>query len=112
MGSHQSTASRRRGIEARAMSVAALLLRVQQLHRVELDAAGDALQGLEGQVALAPLDAAHVGPVNPEHVGERLLAEATRLPVGPQIAADRALKVAFHSGQLPEPLLDSLHTYK
>jgi hypothetical protein len=40
------------------------------------------------------------------------LAEATRLPVGPQIAADRALKVAFHSGQLPEPLLDSLHTYK
>jgi hypothetical protein len=38
--------------------------------------AGDALQALEGQVALAALDAAHVGAVDGDLVGERLLAEA------------------------------------
>lgn len=112
MGSHQSTASRQCDTPAHGASGATLMLRVQQLQRVEVKATGDALQALEGQIALAPLDATHVGAVNTEHVGERLLAEAVGLPVGPQIAAHRALKIAFHSGQLPEPLLDSLHTYK
>ncbi len=59
--------------------------------RVDIELAGDALQAFEGQVALAALDAAHVGAVDAELVGERLLAEAAGLAVGAQVAADRSL---------------------
>jgi hypothetical protein len=74
------------------------LARLQQDERVDADLAGDALQALESQVALAALDAAHVGAVDAELVGEVLLAEALGLSVGPEVAADGALEVAFHAG--------------
>ena len=37
---------------------------LEQHERVQVDPLGDALQALEGQVALAPLNAAHVGAVD------------------------------------------------
>lgn len=64
-----------------------VLGRLQQGERVEVDLLGKALQALEREVALAALDASHVGAVDAERVGERLLAEALAFPVGPQVAA-------------------------
>lgn len=64
---------------------------LQQSKGVDVDLAGDALQALEGQVALTTLDTAHVCAVDFELVGEVLLAEALGLSVGPEIAADGAL---------------------
>lgn len=46
----------------------------EQFQRIDVDPAGDALDALQCQVALASLHAAHVGPMDSEHVGERLLA--------------------------------------
>jgi hypothetical protein len=70
--------------------------RLEQRQRVEVDLAGDALQALERQVALAALDATHIGAVDAEFVGECLLAEALTFPVGTQVAPDRSLEIAFH----------------
>jgi hypothetical protein len=64
---------------------------VEQRQRVEIESAGDALQALEGQVALASLNAAHVGAVDAENISKRLLAESFGFAVGPQIAAHRSL---------------------
>jgi hypothetical protein len=89
-----------------------VLGRLEQGERVGVDPGRDALQALERQVALAALDSAHVGAVDAELLGERLLAEALAFPVGPQVAANRLLEVAFHDWKAPVPLLDSLHTYK
>lgn len=46
---------------------------------VDVDPLGDALQTRE--IALAPLDAAHVGVVDAEDIGEGLLAESTGFQV-------------------------------
>lgn len=60
----------------------------------------------------APFDAAHVGAMEPEEVGEGLLADASGLPVGPDALADPALEVAFHPREAPGPPLDGLQTYE
>jgi len=64
---------------------------LEQRQWLNVDAAGDALEALERQVALSSLDAAHVGAVDAELVGEGLLAEAAGLPVGAQVAPDAPL---------------------
>jgi hypothetical protein len=64
---------------------------MEQRQRVEIESAGDALQALERQVALATLDAAHVGAVDTENVGKRLLAEALAFSMGAQVAANGSL---------------------
>lgn len=58
----------------------------EQCQWVEVQPLSDALDATEHQVALAPLDAAHVGAVDAQDVGEVLLAEVLRFPVGPQVA--------------------------
>jgi hypothetical protein len=63
----------------------------KQFERVDVELAGDAFDGLEGQVALTPLDPAHVGPMHPKNLSERLLAEAALLPVCAQVPTDDAL---------------------
>lgn len=63
----------------------------EQGQGIEFELLRYALDASQRQVALAALDAAHVGAVDMKHVGERLLAQPLRLAVGPQFAADRAL---------------------
>lgn len=65
--------------------------RLEQCQRVEADPRGDPLHALERQVALASLDAAHVGAVDAQGVGESLLAQATGTAVGQQVAANGSL---------------------
>jgi hypothetical protein len=59
---------------------------LQQRYGVDTHFLGNPLQALERQVPLAPLDASHVGPVDAQHLGERLLAEAASLAVGPRFS--------------------------
>ena len=85
----------------------------QQVEWVDADMGRDLLNALQRQVAFATFDAAHVRPVDAEHVGESLLAETTGEPVSAQVAPHRSLQIAF--GQEPNAgrlLLDSLQTYK
>ena len=75
------------------------VVRCEQCQRLKVDPAGDLLHGLQRQIALASLDASHVGPVNAEQLGERLLAKAAFLAVDPQVSANSALKIALHFGE-------------
>jgi len=54
---------------------------LQEHQGIDVDPAGDAFKALEGQIALAALDCAHVGSVEAQDVGKRLLAESARFPV-------------------------------
>jgi hypothetical protein len=71
----------------------------KQAQRIKVKASDDPFDASERQVALAPLDGAHVGPVNTQDVGERLLAQSSCLPVSPQIASNGPLKIPFHVGK-------------
>lgn len=84
----------------------------QQLERVDPHPAGEALHALEREVALTALDAAHVGPVDSQQIGERLLAEPSALPVSPDVTSHRALKIALHARNASRGILDGLQTYK
>ena len=81
----------RRGSSRQCGRLLGVLARLEQRQRVEVELAGDALEALERQVALASLDAAHVGAVDAELFGKRLLAEAAGLPMGAQVVADSTL---------------------
>ena len=85
---------------------------VQQADRVNANPARDALKRSEPEVALHPLELAHARAVNVEHVGERFPAHTASLPMGYQVAPNRPLQLALHSGKPGAPLLDGLHTYK
>jgi hypothetical protein len=56
---------------------------LQQRQGIDPDPAGDAFKALEAQVALAALDCAHIGSVEAQDVGKRLLAQSARFPVEP-----------------------------
>jgi hypothetical protein len=71
---------------------------LEQLQRADVEPAGQPLDRPEGEVALAALEAAHVGAVDADHLGESFLGEAARLPVGAQIAPDGPLEIPFHDG--------------
>ena len=71
----------------------------QQTDRIDAEAVGNAFERFEGQVALAPFDAAHVGAVHLEKFCEVFLAESTGLPMGAQIASHRLLQHALHNVQ-------------
>ena len=64
--------------------------------------------GAERHVALPPLQAAHVGAVHPQQVGEGLLAQALGPSLGPQTLSEPSLEVAFHDVHPAGQLLDSL----
>ena len=73
-------------------------LPAQQLEGVDVDEFGDAFQRPERQVALTALQAAHVGAVDANEVGEGLLRQAELPPVEPEVAADSPLEITFHDG--------------
>lgn len=79
---------------------------MEQRQRVEIESAGDALEALERQVALASLNAAHIGAMDAEYVSKRLLAESFGFSIGAQASANGALQIAFHIGKRPELLLE------
>jgi hypothetical protein len=58
----QSSLGMRRGRERRVLALGALS-RLQEPPWIEVQAIRDALDGLEGEVPLAALDAADIGPV-------------------------------------------------
>ena len=47
-----------------------------------------------------------------EDIGERLLAEAERPPVGLKVASDRSLQIALHDRNRGNLLLDGLQTHE
>lgn len=63
-----------RGLSQRLWCRMRSLLLAQEVERIELEAIGDALNALEREVALASLQAAHVGAVYAYDIGEYLLA--------------------------------------
>jgi hypothetical protein len=81
-------------VNADRASVALDLLaadRLEQAERLDADPLRETLNRPQGEVALATFDAAHVGAVDPEHDGERLLAETLGLAVAAQVAAENKL---------------------
>lgn len=85
----------------------------QQFQHRHADLLCDALDGLQGEVAFATFDAAHVRPMEADDVGEGFLAQATLPPVGGQVAAERRLQLTFHlRPDAAVLLLGGLHTYE
>ena len=78
--------------------------------RVGVEALAEALDRAQGEVALAPLDAADEGAVDGEGVGERFLGEAALLAEQAQVAPEPLLQVAFHGRDRRSLLLDGLQT--
>ena len=88
-------------------------LRRQQVEWVEADCFGVAFDGGQGEVALAAFDAADVGAVHANQLGESFLGEPFGLAVGAEILADDALKISdCHVPKAHGMLLENLQTYK
>src|SRR5665647_1758233 len=82
------------------LRLAASPLRIrEQTRRIHAHALREPLHRAERQVPLPSLHATHVGAVDAEDVGELLLAQSARDPVGPQVASDDSLQLTFHTGQ-------------
>lgn len=87
-------------------------LRRQQVEWVEADCFGVAFDGGQGEVALAAFDAADVGAVHADQLGESFLGEPFGLAVGAEILADDALKISdCHVPKAHGVLLENLQTY-
>lgn len=63
----------------------------QQVERVDTDPLGDPLYRLQGEVPFTALNAAHVGAVVAELVGETFLAESVCFAVAAQVASKSPL---------------------
>lgn len=87
-------------------------IRSEEIERRDTEFACDPLDGLKREVALPALHCAHVGAMDPEFVGECLLAQAPRDAPLPEPASDCGLHVADHDGESARVLLDGLHTDK
>ena len=87
----------------------ALLL--QERQRLHPNLLRHLLQALEGEVAFASFDTAHVGAVDTKNVCEGFLAQASLQPVGTQVPAHRLLEIAnSHISQPGYLLLEGLQT--
>lgn len=84
----------------------------EQIERLDSQIGGKLFDGSEAEIAEALLDAADVGPVVAELLGELLLAEPDPLPVSAEVATERALQVTFHANKATRRLLMGLQTYK
>ena len=73
---------------------------------------GIALEGTKRDVALAALEPANIGAVNPKQVGKGLLRQTASQPVPADVGTEYPLEVAFHDGQRRSPLLEGLQTYR
>lgn len=88
-------------------------LRRQQVEWIKADCFGVAFDGCQGEVALAAFDAADVGAVHADQLGESFLGEPFGLAVGAEILADDALQVSdCHVPKAHGMLLENLQTYK
>lgn len=88
-------------------------VRNKQLGRAYAQLLRQALQASQRDVALASLQAAHVGAVHSESVGERFLAQPQGQSVVSQIPPHDALEIADgHATERGRTLLVSLQTYK
>lgn len=85
----------------------------QQLPHLHPHRLGQSFQALEGEVAFASFQAAHVGAVDAELVGEGFLGEAFGKAVGPEVAPYGALEIADgHGVERCRTLLEGLQTYE
>lgn len=87
-----------------------LARRPKQRERLDTDQVGEALDGLEAEIALAALDAAEIRVVKRERASERFLSLAESLPTRAYVAADQSLQVPFHTSHAGELRLDSPQT--
>lgn len=72
-------------------------LSIEQPQRVHPDRRRDALHRAKSQIPLATLDTTHVGAMNADQIGQRLLTETEPLTMLPEIAAEPTLKLPFHT---------------
>jgi hypothetical protein len=84
----------------------------KKLQWVDVDASGESLDDLQGQVSLASLDSSEVRAVYAELLGKRFLADAAALAVRAQAAPECPLQLAFHQSKAAALLLYSLQTDK
>ena len=59
---------------------------------------------------LAPFEAAHVGPMDAQGVGEHFLAQSLGLPKASQVSTEPPLQVSLHGSNPWRLLLFDLHT--
>jgi hypothetical protein len=78
-----------------------IVRRDQQLQRLEAHEAGEALDALEREVALAALDATEIGGMDGKRPRVPVLALSETLSVSADVAAHGALEIAFHAGNAP-----------
>jgi hypothetical protein len=82
----------------------------EEVERADAEAVGDPLYRLEGEVALASFESAHVRAVYVQDSREGLLRQTTLDPESTQVAADGTLQVALHASDPAGALLDGLQT--
>jgi hypothetical protein len=74
--------------------------RLQQLEGIDTESFGYPFDRLEGEIALAPLDAPHIRAVDPQHVGEGLLTELPSLAVRAKMLSESSLQVSLHPAKM------------
>jgi hypothetical protein len=84
----------------------------QQVDGGDVEPVRDALEASQRQVPLAALDAAQVGPMDSDRVGEVFLGQSPSHSDRPHVRPDRALQVAFHLADPDGALLVDLQTDK
>ena len=83
----------------------------QERQRLHPNLLRDLLQALEGEIAFASFDTAHVGAMDAKDVCEGFLAQASLQPVGTQVPAHRLLEITnSHISQPGHLLLEGLQT--
>lgn len=68
----------------------------EEVERVEFEFGCDSFHGFECEVAFAAFEAAHVGAVYAEDVGEGFLGQAAFEAVVAKVSAECSLEVSFH----------------
>lgn len=85
----------------------------QQVDGLDPEPSSNPLDRPERQVPFTPLDRTHVGSVDPQDLGEVLLAQPAGLSICPQILPEGALELPFcHATTLTGLLLLGLQTYE
>ena len=82
----------------------------EEVERANAETVGDPLYRLEGEVALASFEAAHIRAVYAQNSREGLLRQTTLGSESAQVAADGTLQVALHASDPAGALLDGLQT--
>jgi len=84
----------------------------EERHWIDPELVRKRLDAAEREVALAAVEPAGVRATASKHVGETFLSQSPGLPMGPHVASDDPLQLAFHAWKAHVSLLDSLHTHK